>query len=196
MKKYFTFYILTLGLIFMFSSLIYAFYTFTSETSNLVIETANLDFEINQNDFDVGFIDKELIVPGDELINSPNVVNIVNKSTISSCLRLIIRIKIDDITYYLSDVDNEIIGVMSNGWTYDTTDECWYYLGVNGSISPPTDIDNPTKINILESLRINGNYFGNSIASKNVEVTIIFQAKQHDFVSWQNIGELNKNLGN
>ena len=62
-------------------------------------------------------------------------------------------------------------------------------------IEPPNNTQQQTNIYILSSLILNGNYFGNTVSTKEVVVKIIYQAKQHDFASWDTIGEIKINLG-
>ena len=198
MKKYFVFYILAISLMFCLSSIVYAFYIVSQETSDLIFTTGNLEYEITEESCNDLFVNKtgSFIVPGEELVQTGKTIYIINKSTISSQLRIVIRVKVKDVTYYVDDNNtNEIICALSTGWVYNQTEECWYYEGVDGEI-PAVTITNPsTNINILSSLKLNGNYFGNLVKSSEVEITIIYQSKQAEYAEWNNIEEINKNLG-
>ena len=198
MKKYFVFYILAISLMFCLSSIVYAFYIVSQETSDLIFTTGNLDYEITEESCNDLFIDKtgSFIVPGEELVQTDKTIYIINKSTISSQLRIVIRVQVKGTIYYVDDINtNEIICTMSTGWVYNQTEQCWYYGGNDGEI-PAVTITNPTtNINILSSLKLNGNYFGNAVESSEVIITIIYQSKQAEYAEWDNIEEINKNLG-
>ncbi len=199
MKKYFVFYILTISLMFCLTSIVYAFYVVTQETSDIIFTTGNLEYEITEESCNEMFIDKtnSFIVPGEELVQSGKTIYMINKSTISSQVRIVIRVKVADQTYYVDATNtNEIIAAVSDGWVFNETDICWYYEGEDG-IVPAVTVANPTlNINILSSLKLNGNYFGNAVSSKEVTVTIVYQSKQAEYAKWDNIEEININLGN
>ena len=67
MKKYFVFYILAISLMFCLSSIVYAFYIVSQETSDLIFTTGNLEYEITEESCNDLFVDKTglFIVPGE-----------------------------------------------------------------------------------------------------------------------------------
>lgn len=198
MKKYFVFYILAISLMFCLSSIVYAFYIVSQETSDIIFTTGNLDYEMTDESYNDLFVDKtdSYIVPGEELIKSGKTIYIINKSTISSQLRIVIRVNVADTTYYVDAANtNEIICDVESGWVYNTNDQCWYYGGIDGEIAPISSAGQTVNINILSSLKLNGDYFGSIIESTQVNITIIYQSKQTEYAEWNNIEEINKNLG-
>ena len=199
MKKYFVFYILAISLMFCLSSIVYAFYIVSQETSDLIFMTGNLEYEFTEDGYDNVFIEKnnDFIVPGEELIKENQIVYIVNKSTISSQLRVIIEVDIGDVKYYLSESTNEgIVGELTDDWVYVESEKTWYYKDTEGEIPAVTQNNQSENINILSSLKINGNKLGNSIETKEVVIKIIYQAKQADYAEWDNVEEISINLGN
>lgn len=199
MKKYFVFYILAISLMFCLSSIVYAFYIVSQETSDLIFTTGNLEYEITEESCNDLFVDKtgSFIVPGEELVQAGKTIYIINKSTISSQLRIVIRVKVADTTYYVDAANtNEIICDVESGWVYNTNDQYWYYGGIDGEIDPISSAGQTVSINILSSLKLNGNYFGSIIESTQVNITIIYQSKQAEYAEWNNIEEINKNFGN
>ena len=199
MKKYFVFYILAISLMFCLSSIVYAFYIVSQETSDLIFTTGNLEYEITEESYNDLFVDKtgSFIVPGEELVQAGKTIYIINKSTISSQLRIVIRVKVADTTYYVDAANtNEIICDVESGWVYNTNDQCWYYGGIDGEIDPISSVGQTVSINILSSLKLNGDYFGSIIESTQVNITIIYQSKQAEYAEWNNIEEINKNFGN
>ena len=120
---------------FCLSSIVYAFYIVSQETSDLIFTTGNLDYEITEESCNDLFIDKtgSFIVPGEELVQTDKTIYIINKSTISSQLRIVIRVQVKGTIYYVDDINtNEIICTMSTGWVYNLTEQCWYYGGNDG----------------------------------------------------------------
>ena len=188
-------------LIISFVTITYAWFVQVKRTGAVYFKTGEVLYVITDDTFKNKLIDDEIIVPGQDLVKS-DPVYILNESTLSSNLRIKGYVTINGIKYNLNNIDNdEIIEKLDSMWIYDEASECFYpyendeekiFSAVLISQTGKTD----TVINLIESLKLNGNIIGNSVSSKNVSITLIFQGKQANYASWSDLGELTINLGN
>ena len=188
-------------LIISFVTITYAWFVQVKRTGAVYFKTGEVLYVITDDTFKNKLIDDEIIVPGQDLVKS-DPVYILNESTLSSNLRIKGYVTINGIKYNLNNIDNdEIIEKLDSMWIYDEESECFYpyendeekiFSAVLISQTGKTD----TVINLIESLKLNGNIIGNSVSSKNVSITLIFQGKQANYASWSDLGELTINLGN
>ena len=51
------------------------------------------------------------------------------------------------------------------------------------------------QINLINSIVLDGNVYGNSISTKEIKVKLYFQAKQADYADWTSIGDITTTLG-
>lgn len=83
----------------------------------------------------------------------------------------------------------KINATFGEGWVYSNS--CWYYGEIvenNVLCKTISPLEN-TEINVLESLSVSGNNYGNdSSLNENLIIKIVFQAKQKDYVEWNEIG--------
>ena len=90
---------------------------------------------------------------------------------------------------------DEIIEVFDSIWEYDEETECWYAKdGSNEKTFDAVTVSTTGKqdaiINLITSIKLNGNKIGNAVESKNVSITLIFQGKQANYANWSDLGEL------
>lgn len=129
-----------------------------------------------------------------ELINDGKAVSIFNKSTISSELRMLITVSYtingQKYVHYLGNPnDDKLIYSIAtdNGreqWKYGAEGFWYFNESENSTILPYVPPGTAREIKILESLKLNGDYFGNSISAKNVIIKFTFQAKQSSYAGW------------
>lgn len=137
--------------------------------------------------------EEDIIIPEKELVDKQYVLT--NKSTIDSEVRVKLYYQftsgeIEETWQEYSDSSTqEIKADFGNGWVY--YEECWYYgeltdNNVNCTVIKGTE---NIKINVLESLTVSGDNYGNADSKdKNLIIKIVFQAKQKDYVEWKEIG--------
>ena len=180
----------------------YAWFIEVKRTSSVYFKVGEIEYEYQSNNWNESFISKKVIVPGMELINDNKAVSIFNMSTISSELRVLITVSYtingQKYIHYIGDPnDNKISYALSkdvienNGETSER--ELWKY-GANGfwyfqesetsTILPYVSPGTSREIKILESLKLNGDYFGNDVSAKNVVIKFTFQAKQSSYAGW------------
>lgn len=188
--------LLSLGLLFITTTLVFVISAWLTDTAT----TGDTTFQIGKVKYTLTgeWTDKQLVVPGDNLIKTN--FTLTNSSTVGSELRIIITLKINDSEgENQSELFNIIKPVSDNfpvaaGWEYDAG--YWYYQG-DGAINETSKWVIPNSYNIaipifdINGLIINGAKVGNDYAGKELKISITFQAKQSDHVTWEQMGEIN-----
>lgn len=215
MKKYKTLILLLIlcMVVCIFAGTTYAWFVKVKRTGAVYFKTGEVEYSIDYNEFENNFTDDKIVLPGDDLIKQDKVVYIENLSSISSSLRIVIEVKIKDVSYFLGDpTKNQLKYEMCSleneyFWKYDSG--YWYYtlykkennqivLDENGNpitmeTIPPVNVTGIVEqIKIIQSIELDGNYFDNGFASNDIMIVIHFQAKQADYANWDEIGAITK----
>ncbi|MFA7131533.1 MAG: hypothetical protein WC167_06880, partial [Bacilli bacterium] len=82
----------------------------------------------------------------------------------------------------------------------DVSDDYYYY---RGDISPVTEDEvekykipaNNQELSVLTSLKLDGSKVGNDFRLLELTIEMVFEAKQSDFVTWQQLGTINFTTG-
>ncbi len=186
----------------------YAWFVTVERTGTITLIAGEIKYELDPLSDYLITSENELIIPGEELMTQENGANreyqLKNLSSIDTELRIQIFASYRDGTEtrkveFTGSPSDLLIGEMSkNGenplWEYRAVDGVgyWYYLtgegdaGKNKIVVP--DPETGALINVFTSLMFNGDTTGSDFATKDVVVTIYLQAKQYDFVAWENIG--------
>lgn len=126
------------------------------------------------------------VVPGQELIATK--YTLTNASTVSTEL----RVKITVVTSYPSaDTDAKSIVTMVLGDNWGTETSGYYYYSVD---SNPVIAAGTQALDFITSLKIDGSKVGNLYTGATFTVTIMFEAKQADYVTWAELGTANINF--
>ena len=193
MKKYKTLILLLIlcMVVCIFAGTTYAWFVKVKRTGAVYFKTGEVKYMMTDESFENNFYDKSYIVPGEELLKSK--IYIINKSTISSNLRVKIEVEVNGTKYIVDNNNQYIIAELFDTWTYDTTGntQCWYYTVNNSQIIE--NLANSTNLDIIESIKLNGNAFGTSIENKKVKITLYFQGKQSNYATWEDLGSITKN---
>src|SRR5690606_18132690 len=138
--------------------------------------------------WDEGTFNQNPVVPGQNVVTKS--FQLLNESNVNSELRFSISI-----TYGEDNLDGSSYVDLTFGpnWVFDSG----YYYYRSGSavdgkypITPAT-----TTIPVLTGLVLKGNLVGNSFANTEFTISITFQAKQNDFVTWEELGSVNFTTG-
>lgn len=137
---------------------------------------------------------EDVIVPGQNLLDT---FSITNNSNVDSHIRF--SITIDDLnesstldtTLGAESTDSPIIYKLSENSGISYEDGYFYY----GSKSSPTDITTSLVITPLSSLSFNGEVVGNDYSNHEFRVTIVLQAKQAEYVTWNDLGSISFETG-
>lgn len=196
-----------------FAGTSYAWFVKVKRTGAVYFKTGEVSYAIKYEEFEENFIDKKIVLPGDDLIKEGAVVYIENHSSISSSLRILIEVKIKDEIYYLGDTKNTKLDYTmcssENNYFWNYDNGYWYYTlykKVDGQVVldeqgnkithemiPHLEIGQTKQnINIIESIVLDGNQFGNAFASNEITITIHFQARQAEYANWVSIGDIKK----
>lgn len=127
-------------------------------------------------------------VPGQELVATD--FTLTNASTVESELRFSLAITTNypaDATDALSLVDV----TLGANWVYNETDHYYYYV----VSTDPIIAAGTQSIDVLTSAIIDGALVGNVYATKTFTITMIFQAKQADYVAWADLGSISFSTG-
>jgi hypothetical protein len=170
------------------TSVIRAWLTDTKKTSDSVFTIGDITYEWD------GEQETGKIVPGQNLIKT--VYTLTNSSTIYSEL----RVKIEVTSAYLDgDAISYVQIQMDTGWVLE--DGHWYYRGAETVQVTEGDI---TKYNIqplnqviktINSISLDGSKVGNDFSGSTFTLIFTFQAKQSDYVTWSDLGQLNFETG-
>ena len=183
------------------ATITYAWFVEVKRTGAVYFKTGEVVYLITDDCFKNKLIDDQIIVPGQDLVeNDP--IYILNESTLSSNLRVRGYVTINGVKYDLNNSStDEIIEVFDALWEYDTTSKCWYAKENNtektfDAVTVSSTGKNNETINLITSIKLNGNKIGNAVESKDVSITLMFQGKQANYAEWVDLGELTINNQN
>lgn len=187
-----------------------AWLTDVDETPNTTFTIGNVEYSI------VGdFIADGIIVPGQQLITTTEVsqgvnevvIKLTNKSTVNSKIRLRIEVKVDDeaITTLAGLSSIFTTGNPGGGfalptdWKQNLVEELtWYYgaavSGVDANDLGAIILPSTKVIPVLNSLKLDGSKVGNDYAKKGLTIKFIFEAKQADYVTWEQLATASINF--
>jgi hypothetical protein len=130
------------------------------------------------------------VVPGDYVLE--DALQVVNKSTIKTNVRFQITCTVDGLACNVGpdNTDQIKITLPSNPAVVEDPDGWFYYLAKDaGDASDDVAIATSSTEDTLtlipdEGLQINGAVVGNDYMNKAITITITFQAKQADHLTW------------
>lgn len=108
------------------------------------------------------------VVPGENIILTPFILQ--NHSTITTELRLKV-------------LNDNLFSEINLGEAWRLQDDGYYYYQYK--ISP--DIN---QIIVLEALVFDGNIINNDYSGKKIGISILFEAKQAEYVTWEELGKI------
>lgn len=170
--------ILLLAMIGLTSGLIAAWLTDTKTTPPTTFTVGDVKYTWNGTTVSDG----TPIVPGQNLI--VDLFHLTNESTIDSELRVKIianytlegETESHDALHLFKDLS------LMSGWVYK--DEFWYYEPEGISTIAPT----VTTVNVIDTLILDGSQVGNTYSKAAFTIQFIFEAKQKDYVTWEELG--------
>lgn len=164
-------------------------------TANLIVawltdtaQTGPTEFQLGHVEFTwVGAVSQDLVVPGENIVATD--YTLVNASTI----RTELRFKIEIYSEYLDgDGSDYVILTIDDGWVLKT-DGFYYYRGSGTvveedkyKILPETET-----ITVITGIELDGSKVGNDFSSSSFTITLVFEAKQSDYVDWDTLGQSN-----
>lgn len=190
-----------------FAGTTYAWFVKVKRTGAVYFKTGEVEYSIDSAGFDDNFVEKTYVVPGDDLIIDGKTVYFYNNSSITSSVRVKIQVVINGTSYLIGESNTGLIYEMysstTNRWEY--LNGYWYYKNiktvegaeVTDEIIPALTAGvSQQQINLIKSIVLDGNVYGNSVATNQIQVKLYFQAKQADYADWTSIGEIKTTLGN
>ena len=171
----------------------FAWITSLNRSGNIIFVTGEVKYVLT------GSLEEyNLIIPETPLIKDQPYV-LTNQSSIDSELRIKILYQfsedeeIDENAWLLFDEKsigdsptNKLAGKLNSEGTFSYSNGFWYYSKDNNSTILAGD---EVQITILEELYANGLACGNNECSKkNLYIKIVFQAKQKNYVTWEELG--------
>lgn len=124
-----------------------------------------------------------VIVPGQELVTTE--FKLANQSNVSTQLR--VRI---EVTYGQTSTDGfDLVDFVFSG-TWTKVGDYYYYNDRSGVISPETE-----EVLFISSIKLNGGKVGNTFANEKFNFKFTFQAKQSDYVNWDDMGSIDFTTG-
>ena len=137
------------------------------------------------------------VVPGQPLISEE--LTFTNSSTVLSQLRFTITLTttatVDQLTVsnlVFKDDKGDTVETF-DGWVKVKEEDVDYYY--YGGTDSDIDIDTDPATTFLKYLCFNGETVGNKHAGQVVTITITFQAKQADYVSWTDLADYSFDTG-
>jgi len=136
-----------------------------------------------------------------EMINSPVVPgqNLVNTSytlTNSSNVKTELRVKITITSSLLeTDATDYVILTLGEGWVKNN--DYWYYQGldteeiIEDEVTKYKIAPTITSIEVVKSIILDGTKVGNTFSETTFNVQLMFEAKQSDYVTWEQLGTAN-----
>ena len=121
------------------------------------------------------------IVPGQELVATG--FALTNASTVTSELRVAITITSSLLE---GDATELVLMTIGAGWV-DGEDGYWYYTPSSNPVIPASG----QVISILTSLKLDGSKVGNAHSGETFTISLSFQAKQAQYVTWTELGTAN-----
>ncbi|HEY8445131.1 MAG TPA: hypothetical protein VIK94_03260 [Bacilli bacterium] len=127
-----------------------------------------------------GEVTSSPVVPGENIITTP--YQLQNLSSIPTELRL--KLFFDSSSNDVSHLFDQI--TLSNHWVLN--DDGYYYF--QNVITPENQ-----EIRVLENLVLDGKVVNNDYSGSEISIRVLFEAKQAEYVSWEQLGTANINLG-
>lgn len=163
------------------ANLIVAWLTDTAQTGPTEFQLGDVEFTWD------GAVSQDLVVPGENIVATD--YTLVNASTI----RTELRFKIEIYSEYLDgDGSDYVILTIDDGWVLET-DGFYYYRGSDTvveegkyKILPETET-----ITVITGIELDGSKVGNDFSSSSFTITLVFEAKQSDYVDWDTLGQSN-----
>ena len=163
------------------ANLIVAWLTDTAQTGPTEFQLGDVEFTWD------GAVSQDLVVPGENIVATD--YTLVNASTI----RTELRFKIEIYSEYLGgDGSDYVILTIDDGWVLET-DGFYYYRGSDTvfeegkyKILPETET-----ITVITGIELDGSKVGNDFSSSSFTITLVFEAKQSDYVDWDTLGQSN-----
>lgn len=182
----------SLTLILLLTSVI-AYFTDKKTTDDLTFTLGEVSYTFS------GTFDSEFVMAGVNLLTED--IAITNSSSIETEIRLIITVyssvfgagTLDSI--FGEDINQVKYYTLDNGWVLDSG--YYYYRGTESVQNTPGIYSIPATnqtLPILTSIILDGYKFSNNHANGTFSIAFTFQAKQADFVTWQELGTANYNF--
>lgn len=135
------------------------------------------------------------VVPGQELVDvndadtdEEGIFQLTNASNVASEL----RVKITAVTNYPA-ADTDALGlltlVLGSNWALNS--DGYYYYIVTGSPDNPIIAAGAQVLPVLISLKLDGSKVGNDYTGATFTLTLMFEAKQAAYVTWEQLGTAN-----
>ena len=201
---------LSLGLLLIVTTLVIsisAWLTDTDEIDGSTFTVGDVSYTLNGN-----FIPSAIVVPGQPLLAEE--FTLTNNSTVSSELRILV-----DYTFRKEDANNPgtwidvevssgLNGLLSISetpqesggfslhidWKENLEGQpagYWYYSPSSGTEIPAESQNIP----ILSNLMLDGSKVGNTYSKHRLYIKFTFQAKQKEYVTWENLGSIDFSTG-
>lgn len=162
----------------------YAWLTFNKE--------ATIKYKVGSIDYVITEVDPQnkVLVPGESLSN----FKIVNKSTFATDFRVTITIEstvtkdtVTDLKWTMgtSAETNQILIELTEGFTQEKDGFIYYDNVPAGADGAGTEI-----AGIFQSIKINPELVGNDAMGADITITYNFEAKQHDYMTWDQMGTI------
>lgn len=139
--------------------------------------------------------DAKLVVPGQDI--TPE-ITITNSSNIDTQLRVKFTIEKtsgnSEVWTIGTEDTNHLKLTLNTNWVYEE-DGYYYYKGSSNEVADNKIAANTNPESIFTSLVINGNKVGNTQSGAQIKMTIKFEVKQADYVSWNKMTELSIGFG-
>jgi len=162
----------------------YAWFTQQESAANLTFTAGEVNYEVEE------VTSSATVVPGGYVLE--DALQVDNKSTITTNVRFQITCTVDGLACNVGpeNTDQIKITLPSNPAVVENEDGWFYYLAKDaGDASDDVAIATPSTGDTLtlipdEGLQINGAVVGNDYMNKAITITITFQAKQADHLTW------------
>ncbi len=182
MRKYFNLIILSSFLVVLLILGITALLLDIEETESVTFTSGKVSYTITGN------IKTGLIVPGENLINTP--ITLTNNSTVSHTLRVSVELKLDSNAISLDGSDGYIaLEDLTSNFSLES-DGYYHYQELDYEI-----ISSVNNIILISNLVLNGYQVQNQFNDKKFEVTIKLYVRQFDNISWEDLGSINFETG-
>lgn len=179
-KKMILLLILLVGVIFYTTSMISAWLTSTDKTNPIELTVGKVKYQWSGKT-----TSNVPIVPGQELIEEA--FKLKNDSNIKTQLRFEITVEYSNDGSVWNDITNQsnmFVLTIDSMWIKE--DEHYYYNGKEGIIDALDQM-----IDVLTSFNLNGAVIGNAYSNQLFRITLEFEAKQAEYVSWDQLGIAN-----
>ena len=183
-------------LVIFLTTMTYAWISYFNTNKDVILEVGNILYEVDTN-----LDTSKAYYPGDDLGN----INIINKSTIDTQVRVKIEYLINDVLFdYQNDTDSLILFNLNANLKYNETDKYFYYNELEEvdentiytfEIPSVDDTTNGVLLNIIDSIILNGERMDNGFKNASISIKIYFQIKQKDHLEWIDCDTLNFETG-